>query len=167
MVLSAFHCTRARKTDIEACDHSDERRVAVLGQHLFDVERIDSYYAIPIIEVRYPPNAGLYHNIYDFKRHDVAIMVLKTAATFSQKVLPICLPREGREYGGRSAIAVGWGKTGRWHNSDVLKRVDLIVSRKRYKHEKILGTLLQKDFHNGALIYQDPCAGDSGNSCNN
>ena len=101
----------------------------------------------------------------------MAIMVLKTAAKFSDKVCPICLPREGREYGGRSAIAVGWGKTGRWHNSDVLKRVDLIVSRKRYKHEKILGTLLQKDFggsiHNDALIYQDPCSGDSGNACNN
>jgi len=162
LVLSAFHCATANNNDTEACDHSDEKRVAVLGQHLFDRERIDSYYTIPIIEVRYPPYAGLLHDINDLKRHDVVIMVLKTAATFSQKVRPICLPREGREYGGRSAIAVGWGKTGRWHNSDVLKRVDLIVSRKRYKHEKILGTVLHKDFDGSTLMYQDPCAADSG-----
>jgi len=162
LVLSAFHCATANNNDTEACDHSDEKRVAVLGQHLFDRERIDSYYTIPIIEVRYPPYAGLLHDINDLKRHDVVIMVLKTAATFSQKVSPICLPREGREYGGRSAIAVGWGKTGRWESSDVLKRVDLIVSRKRYNHEKVLGTVLHKDFEGYRLVYQDPCSGDSG-----
>jgi len=160
LVLSAFHCATANNNDTEACDHSDEKRVAVLGQHLIDHERLDSYYTIPIIEVRYPPNANL--KSHDLKSHDVAIMVLKTAATFSQKVSPICLPREGREYGGRSAIAVGWGKTGRFGWTKVLKRVDLIVSRKRYKNEKVLGTVLHKDFEGSKLVYQDPCSGDSG-----
>ena len=42
--------------------------------------------------------------------------------------------------------------------SPMLKRVNLKVSTKSFKHTKMLGTLVEKK--NG--VYQDPCAGDSG-----
>ena len=42
--------------------------------------------------------------------------------------------------------------------SKMLKRVDLRVSMKTYKHFKMLGTETRQK--NG--VYQDPCAGDSG-----
>ena len=44
------------------------------------------------------------------------------------------------------------------HQSPMLKRVNLRVSTKSFKHSKMLGTLVEKK--NG--VYQDPCAGDSG-----
>ena len=43
--------------------------------------------------------------------------------------------------------------------SPVLRRVDLRVSMKKYKHFKMFGTELKKD-KNG--VFEDPCAGDSG-----
>ena len=42
--------------------------------------------------------------------------------------------------------------------SPMLKRVNLKVSTKSFKHTKMLGTLVEKK--DG--VYQDPCAGDSG-----
>ena len=43
--------------------------------------------------------------------------------------------------------------------SPVPRRVDLRVSKKKYKHFKMFGTELRKD-ENG--VFEDPCAGDSG-----
>ena len=43
--------------------------------------------------------------------------------------------------------------------SPVLKKVDLRVSTKNYKHLTILGTEVTKD-KNG--VFEDPCSGDSG-----
>ena len=42
--------------------------------------------------------------------------------------------------------------------SPKLRRVDLIVSRHKFKHYKMFGTLVEKK--DGK--WQDPCAGDSG-----
>ena len=42
--------------------------------------------------------------------------------------------------------------------STKLKRVDLRVSMKTYKHFKMLGTETKEI----SRVYQDPCAGDSG-----
>ena len=52
----------------------------------------------------------------------------------------------------------GKGWTSSKGQSPHLRRVDLRVSMKNYKHHTLLGTELKKI--NG--VYQDPCAGDSG-----
>jgi V8-like Glu-specific endopeptidase len=50
-VLSAYHCTYhpSRDTGKRPCNHSDGRRVAVLGQDRFSYLNINKYYKIPII----------------------------------------------------------------------------------------------------------------------
>ena len=53
-------------------------------------------------------------------------------------------------FGFRTADALG--------QNPLLKRVDLMVSRKNFQHTTIFGTETKQI--NG--VYQDPCAGDSG-----
>eukprot|EP00091_Calanus_sinicus_P023412 TRINITY_DN7896_c0_g1_i1.p1 TRINITY_DN7896_c0_g1~~TRINITY_DN7896_c0_g1_i1.p1 ORF type:complete len:133 (-),score=4.40 TRINITY_DN7896_c0_g1_i1:89-487(-) len=70
--------------------------------------------------------------------------------------------RARSRFGGEPAIAAGWGRTAApsvyKSQSPVLKSVTLTVAKKKYKHYKMFGTLLEKI--NG--VYQDACSGDSG-----
>ena len=58
-------------------------------------------------------------------------------------------------------MTAGWGKDPSEGNkqSSVLKAVELKVSKKRYKHTKLIGTELTK---NQEGEYKDTCSGDSG-----
>ena len=98
---------------------------------------------------------------YD-KGHDFAIFILKTPAEFSDWISPICLPKQNEEFGGKRAVAAGWGQTKPSKESNrqsqILRKVWLKVSKKTYKHYNLFGTITVKK--NG--IYQDPCVGDSG-----
>ena len=46
------------------------------------------------------------------------------------------------------------------HQSPFLKKVELRVNPKRYKHKYFFGTKVEKI----GGVYQDPCSGDSGNT---
>merc|ERR1740137_235020 len=158
LILFAFHCTVSKDDKSKPCDHTDEKRVAVLGLHKFKIEDFNTYYTIPIIEVKYPD-----HGDQGFRRnyasHDFAMMVLKEPAKFSSTIKPICLPVQGRDFCGETAIAAGWGgtKPGSNEQSPVLKKVELTVSP-TLKYSKMLRTVLRKENDE----YQDPCNGDSG-----
>jgi len=166
LILSAYHCTTSSPYDKKPCDHSDEKRVAVLGLHEFIYyHELNNYYTIPIIDVKYPPNAPLKHSDYD--SHDFALLVLKHPAKFSPNVSPICLPQKDEEFSGKVATAAGWG---RWttpeisrKQSPLLQSVDLKVSNKKFKHKKLFGTELKRmrDKY-GKKSYGDACSGDSG-----
>jgi hypothetical protein len=69
---------------------------------------------------------------------------------------------QGAEHYGLSSVAAGWGRytTPDVSNSQALKlkQVTLTVSRKRYQHRAMFGTVLRKK----QGTYQDPCSGDSG-----
>ena len=124
-VATAFHCTSFDgKTP---CDHSDGKRVAVIGAHSTkdDAERIS------IIKVLYPPNIS---------SHDFAICVLKHPAKWSHKVQPICLPPPNKDFYGLETVAAGWGMTRFGFTSPNLLKVDLIVDKK-YSPQKF-GTKL-------------------------
>jgi len=162
LVLSAYHCTYHPESEdtSKPCDHSDGRRLAVLGQHEFHHEKIASYYTIPIIDVKYPPNQLFRLGTYD--SHDFAVLVLSTPAQFSPTIQPICLPQQGQDFSGVTAVAAGWG---RYASPDIsksqstfLRAVSLPVSSKKYKHFNFFGTKTVKI----GGIYQDPCSGDSG-----
>ena len=161
VVLSAYHCAvPIRSRSRRPCDHSDGERLAVLGLHEYRPWRLEDYKTIPIIKALYPPHAGVRKHEYD--SHDFVLFVLSSPAKYSTTVSPICLPRSNAEYSGAKAVAAGWGRTHKpsispWP-SPVLKAVRLTVSRKKYKHKKIFGTILSKKED----LYQDPCAGDSG-----
>jgi len=144
------------------CDHSDEKRIAVLGQHTMYPEMIKNYYTIPIIDVKHQKNPDLFEPSGDYDSHDLAIMVLKTPAKFSEKINSICLPEPGQDFSGKMASAAGWGRFAPANVTSILspwlRVVDLKVSDKKYKHKNVLGTeLLKKDGW-----YSDPCGGDSG-----
>jgi hypothetical protein len=161
-ILTSYHCTynsRSGNGD-KPCDHSDGKRVAVLGQHEFERYKTSSYYTIPIIDVKYPPKQKLTEKNY--ASHDLALGILKEPAVFSRTVRPICLPQQNAEFVDKIATAAGWG---RFETPDVsrqqspyLKKVELRVSKTRFKHWKMFGTVLRKL----KGYYQDPCAGDSG-----
>jgi hypothetical protein len=161
-VLTAYHCTynKDKESGDKPCDHSDGKRLAVLGQHEIKKEEINSYYTIPIIEVKYPPNQLL--NQSDTESHDLAMLILKEPAVLSKKVSLICLPNKNEDFSGQGAIAAGWGRTDvpevSEEPSPLLKYVKLQVSRKKFKHKKMFGTELEKLQNR----YQDPCSGDSG-----
>merc|ERR1712142_187211 len=63
IVLTAFHCTIDNSLDphsTKPCDHSDKKRLAILGDIRVDLDYIDkNEYKIPVVDVKVPPNAGL------------------------------------------------------------------------------------------------------------
>jgi len=164
LVLTAFHCTRYRPISFDKpCDHSDEKRVAVLGNP--DMRDISTRVEIPVIKVYYPPRAGLRDEMKNTRDHDFAMVLLKRKVTFSKFIKPICLPEQGQKFSGEEVIAAGWGifkknsKVRLEDLSPVLRKVTLRVSSKKYYHNKMFGTELHKNW-NGE--YMDPCKGDSG-----
>lgn len=160
-ILTSFHCTYYGKAGPRPCDHSDGRRLAVLGLDTFVSSNLPNYYSIPVIDIKYPPHAQF--TLRDLASHDFAMGLLKEPAVFSATVAPICLPRQGDQHGGLQAVAAGWGRfttPNVWpYQSKVLRRVVLRVSPKRYRHSAMLGTMLER---NQEGVYKDPCRGDSG-----
>ena len=142
------------------CDHSDEKRLAVLGRHEFKFQDLSKYYTIPIIQVKTPPH--VWFTFRDKESHDFALLILKEPVKFSRRVNPICLPHPNQDFGGKKALAAGWGRTDKHsvnpRQSLMLQKVWLTVSTKKYKHKKMFGTVVSKKDN----IYQDPCSGDSG-----
>jgi len=102
--------------------------------------------------------------------HDFAILVLKKAVAFSDKIRPICLPLQNYDTllysAGRRAVAAGWGMQHTDNKIDahtklqskLLKRVNLQITGSTDDHPKMFGTKVE--FKRGE--YQDPCAGDGG-----
>jgi len=157
VVLSAFHCAIPYDSPYQTypCDHSDGRTVALLGMH-YNGDQEDR---IPIVEVYYPRNPNRVGR--DYSSHDFVLYRLAKPARYTNKVGPICLPEPNSEYGGEKATAAGWGRTygpSTSHQSPFLKKVELRVNPKRYKHKYVFGTKLEKI----GGVYQDPCSGDSG-----
>ena len=162
MVLSAYHCTTDIYSDsTESCDHSDGRRLAILGEHKIDLQKLYEYATVPVIKVFSPPNGWLTH---DYTSHDFALLLLKHPVKYSNKVGPICLPEPNTDYGGLTAVAAGWGRTDipsvNRGQSPVLRAIRLKVSTKKYRNKNLFGTVVSKRDNK----YQDPCRGDSGDS---
>ena len=159
VVITAYHCAvAAQGTSVSACDHSDGKRLALLGRHsIYQLDHI----IVPIIKALYPPIPWLQED--DYTSHDLLLYLLASPVKYNNKVSPICLPEPHAEFGGMKATATGWGRTDKPSisktQSPVLKAVELTVSNRKYKNKKVLGTELEVK----QKLYQDPCSGDSGN----
>ena len=160
IIASAYHCA-VRIGATEPCDHSDRKRIAVLGVHDYELtsEEDPNVQIIPIIDVLYPPNPGL--TVEDFMSHDFALFKLEKPAKITEFVSTICLPGVGDRFGGKKAWAAGFGLYSRnsMKPSPVLRKVELTVSSKVYQHTKFFGTELSR---NSLGLFKDPCRGDSG-----
>ena len=117
-----------------------------------------------VIEALAPPYGGFDND--NFKSHDFVLLILQKPVTITPEIGPICLPEPNAEFGGKKALAAGWGlrdEDGYQSKSNALKKVELTVSHSRPQHYKMFGTLVENVYG----IYQDPCGGDSGNIHNN
>ena len=159
-MATAHHCTTV-KGQILPCDHSDEKRVGVLGVDFIDVSRLHEYYTIPFIDAKYPPHAKFV--LKGFATHDFAIYIFKYPATFSPTVQPICLPDSMERFDNKEVVAAGWGLYAppnvSTSQSKILRSVKLKVDDKRYNHFNMFGTKLEK---NSVGWFKDACSGDSG-----
>merc|ERR1712215_54804 len=168
LVASAYHCSYypgPGGDSSKPCDHSDNKRLAVLGQHEINRALVSRgvYYTIPIIAAKYPNHGKQVFTYGQYDSHDFVLFVLKDPARLSRTVQPICLPVQGQDFSGEVAVAAGWGRTTipqvSRAQSPVLMAVNLTVDDKRYKHYNFFGTRLEK---NSRGVYKDPCVGDSG-----
>ena len=177
IIASAFHCTvKSSVSKKKSCDHSDGKRVAIIGAH--DVYT-ESSLKISITDIKAPPNVPF--NQYKKESNDFALMILKDPVQWNEKgkyilnicimlpsnnfsVGPICLPAPNQEFDEKVVIAAGWGRfaphTQNESQSTRLQVVPLKVSPKRYTAVKMFGTYLSK---NKEGVTQDVCSGDSGN----
>ena len=76
---------------------------------------------------------------------------------------PICLPAPGQEFGGKEALALGWGRFNAKRNQGhgqarELRYVHLTVSTRQYRHQKMFGTRISSNKRR----VKDVCSGDSG-----
>ena len=165
-MLSAYHCAAYKKTDF-LCNLSDGERRAIIGRNEIkagEYERPEyrkSTYRV--IKALAPEHGGFRKRI--FKTHDFVLLLLDKPVTLTSKIGPICLPEPNAEFDGKKALAAGWGRfdeDGYESQSNVLKKVELTVSRNRLPHNKMFGTLVE----NIVGIYHDPCSGDSGSTYN-
>ena len=140
------------------CDHSDEKRRAYLGLTIIDYNKLEEYYSIPIIDVKSPQRRSANDKDWDF--HDFALFILKRPATFSRKVLPICLPYQGQEFYNRKVTVAGWGLYGPDSAlSRKLRIVDLRVSTDSTGQCKMFRSEIGTNWFG---LPKDTCAGDSG-----
>jgi len=95
---------------------------------------------------------------------------LRIELYFRQQYLPSVFPPRVKVTLAKKAVAAGWGMfalenrevpwTGRFTN--LLKRVNLKVSEKNFKHTKMFGTDIEGPKNSDKGERQDTCAGDDG-----
>ena len=81
IIASAFHCTvKSSVSKKKSCDHSDGKRVAIIGAH--DVYT-ESSLKISITDIKAPPNVPF--NQYKKESNDFALMILKDPVQWNEK----------------------------------------------------------------------------------
>lgn len=154
VILSALHCVTKSGSKI-ICDHSDEKRKAIVGRHIADPHQSYPSDTIPIVKAKAPG---------DREHHDFVLLVLKRPVTWSKNISPICLPSPRDIFVGKKAVAAGWGQYNHSNGhgspqSKFLQKVTLKVlpHSPAYSLKYLLTRVGKK-----RDTYMDPCAGDSG-----
>jgi len=148
-VLTAAHCTKKLRSPKQV-------HVILGGEHRYDFKAT----RYPVVEIirhpKYRPN-----DTHD----DIALLRLATPVPYSERIHPICLPKENEKYIGKTATVIGFGYTREGGlPSSSMREVDLTIIEK---------DKCQKVFENEATIYpnnlcaggergRDACLGDSG-----
>lgn len=153
-VLTAAHC---QPNSILS------RLVVVLGQYSLDEENL------PVIPVRRMTihkkfNESVLHN-------DIALLQLDTPADFSDRIMPICLPKSTDSFAGMAGVVSGWGRL--YFNGELPKKLQS-VNLPIIAHEQCKKKLLSLSFLHVKQVPEsflcagynegefDSCEGDSG-----
>ena len=83
LIASSYHCAIRKTSPDKHCDHSDRKRIAIIGAHEIDLRKATRHYTIPIIQVFYPDGAKFRAN--DPESHDFALMLLEKPVQFGPK----------------------------------------------------------------------------------
>ncbi|KAG8189134.1 hypothetical protein JTE90_018428 [Oedothorax gibbosus] len=99
-VVTAGHC-------VARSQHKPRSIRVTLGDYVLhsDVESLPPE-VFGAIEVRLHPN---FRFTPQADRFDVAVVVLDRPAPYRDNIRPICIPRKGADFLGRTAYAAGWG----------------------------------------------------------
>ena len=151
IVLSAYHCVKKGKTFIVILGHN-----TVDNGILNKAGGIQDFYSIPIVYIKTPKSG--------YQKDDVAILILKSPAKFSERVQPICLPEQDQVFSDVRAVTAGWGRTGRSSTRppDLRKVTLTVVDKKDLNYGRYKNMLDTKLVKNKDGKYKDPCRGDSG-----
>jgi len=160
-VLTAAHCFQGRN------DPDEELYSMIMGKHHKSTTAKDEG------EILAKVKSILIHPEYDTATldNDIAIMKLATPVSYSDHVLPACLPRPSKVVPvGRSLLVSGWGETKDTNNNgEVLQQVELRkISNSdcnTWLHEifgtkdEITSNMMCAGYKEGK---KDACQGDSG-----
>ena len=85
-----------------------------------------------VIEALAPPDGGFFSfKEPDYRTHDFVLLILDKPVKIKAKIGPICLPEPNAEFGGKKALAAGWGsrdEDGYDKQSNTLKKVELTAN---------------------------------------
>ena len=76
------------------------------------------------------PAQWISHPLFDWKTgndYDFAIIKLSTNLTWSNSVLPVCLPNTTANYDSVTAVVTGWGTSKYGQHSTVLHEAELVT----------------------------------------
>merc|ERR1712142_38165 len=133
VVLTAFHCSCMFLYGNENFYHKKSTVLALLGAH--DLSVPSTYKTEKAIDFIFPSSPKPWSKKLEEMgktqrdRHDIAMYILEKPTTYSETIKPICLPSPHGNYGGKSAVMAGWGKTEESRKqSSILKKVEKIVN---------------------------------------
>ena len=81
LIATAYHCTTNKDDKTKPCDHSDSKRIAIIGAHDMSLKNME----VPIIDVKTPPSAANPISTKNPESHDFALVVLKHPVHWNDK----------------------------------------------------------------------------------
>merc|ERR1719369_1033229 len=98
----------------------------------------------------------------DLYPHDISILQLPQAVSFSSAVGAACLPDASLTYGGRDSVIAGWGDLGDGNTPEDLMKVEIPLGTDDYCKANAMQYQVDSMICNKFVRGKDSCQGDSG-----
>ncbi|EDV94551.1 GH19111 [Drosophila grimshawi] len=169
-VLTAAHCALAipntwRLTGVRLGEWDTSMNPDCIQERNGRRDCNDPYVDVPVSQIIAHPQ---YPVTEKDQHHDIALLRLRNAVTFTASISPVCLPRlpehQNNLFLGRQMIVAGWGRTETNATSTVkqkaqIESVSASACARRYSPRR---TLIPNQLCAGGVEGIDSCNGDSG-----